>query len=99
MIIRKVGNKRGMLGSYDVYAIWGIHGVVFADEMSDSDREQLVQRVKTLFQSPRVEQRPWCAPGPDEGRAYCALTVPNATNRHGDEVSIPTWMLASSFGG
>jgi hypothetical protein len=88
-----------MLGSYDVYALWSVHGVVFADELSDGDREFLLKRVNGLFVSPRTEQRPWSWPGPDEGRSYSAITVPHSVNPHGDEVSIPTWMLAGGFAG
>lgn len=99
MTIRQVDQEAGVLGPYDIYALWGIGGPLFSDDLFEGEREALLGWINArIFDRAHVEQRSWCRPGPDEGRAYCAIRVLRSINNFGDEIVLPTWMLAGTVG-
>ncbi|MDR3707595.1 MAG: hypothetical protein P4L33_04800 [Capsulimonadaceae bacterium] len=100
MKIKLVERDSGYLGQYDVYALFDVAGPIFTDDIGERDRELLLSRIHArLFDRAHVEERSWCMPGPDEGRRYSAIRVLRRTNCHGDQIDLPTWMLAGGFGG
>ena len=100
MNIRLVAREPGYLGQYDIYALFDGAGPIFADDIGERERALLLSRINArLFDRAHVEERRWNNPGPDEGRRFAAIRVLGRINRHGEQIDLPTWMLAGGFGG